>query len=68
MAENDILITLLTGIFYLVIAVLTFTSFFAVYVLLRYARNAAVALTASFLYGLFYLTIVNNAYQILKSL
>jgi len=59
---------LIAGIYYVLVAFLTFFSVFGVYILIRYGKSLPFALIVSIVYALFFLTILNQSYQTLHSL
>lgn len=68
MGSTDIIIKVVTIIYYVVVGALSLLSFFSVYILMRYGRNVAVTVIISVLYAIFFLTILGISYRILQTL
>ena len=59
---------LIAGIYYVLIAFLSFFSVFGVYVLIRYGKSVPFALTLGILYAVFFLKILSTSLQTLHGL
>ena len=68
MNTSDPFRLIVSGIYYLAVAILVFFSIFSIYVLLRYGRNRTAGLVICVVYAAFFLTILEQSYRILLSL
>jgi len=59
---------LISGLYYIFIFFISLFSIFAVYLLVRYGRSIIISLLGSLLYVFVFLTILNQAHQIFKTL
>ena len=55
----------ISSVYYILVAILTLFSLFAVYLLIRYGRSIVLSLTLSIVYALFFITILSQSYQTL---
>lgn len=53
---------LIAGIYFFLVAILGFFSFFGIYTLIRYGESRAVALSVSILYSFIFLSILSTSY------
>lgn len=58
----------ISSVYYILVAILTLFSLFAVYLLIRYGRSLAMSFTISIVYILFYIIILSQSYQTLHTL
>lgn len=63
---NSISNLLITGIYYVLVGIMTFFSIFGVYVLIRYGQNRSLALLVSFLFAGFFLSALWQSYHTLN--
>lgn len=63
-----VFINVIAVIYYIITAILTFFSAFAVYILLRFGKNRILSLIISIVYCLFFLEILAQSYKTLQSL
>jgi len=59
---------LIAGIYYTLTAILTFFSFFGVYILIRYGRSQSFGLTVALVYSFLFLKILAESHQTLQGL
>jgi hypothetical protein len=59
---------LIAGVYYVLVAVLTFFSIFGVYILIRYGKSRPLALSIALVYGFFFLKILVESYGTLQVL
>ena len=59
---------LISGIYYVLVAVLSFFSIFGVYILVRYGKSTPLAFSIAIVYAFFFLKILAESYQTLSSL
>jgi hypothetical protein len=57
---------LIAGIYYVLVAGLSFFSLFGVYILVRYGRSTPLAVTIALVYSFFFLKILLESYQSLS--
>ena len=57
---------LIAGIYYVLVAFLSFFSIFAVYILVRYGKSTPFAITLAIAYSFFFLKIVAESHQTLS--
>jgi hypothetical protein len=59
---------IIAAFYYIIVAVLTFFSIFAVYILNRYGRTRTITLTVSAIYIIFYLQVLAQSYRTLQNI
>lgn len=59
---------LIAGVYYILVAVLSFFSIFGVYILIRYGKSTPLAFTVAIVYSFIFLKILAESYQSLNSL
>jgi hypothetical protein len=57
---------LISGVYYVLIAVLSFFSIFGVYILIRYGKTTPLAITIAVVYSVFFLKVLMESYQTLQ--
>lgn len=63
---NSIASLLISGIYYVLVGIMTFFSIFGVYVLIRYGQNRSLALLVSLLFTFFFLSSLIQSYSTLS--
>lgn len=59
---------LISGIYYVVVGLISFLSLFGVYILLRYGKSVIFSLALAILYAIFFLQILAETYTTLHTL
>ena len=59
---------LIAGIYYVIVAGLSFFSLFGVYILIRYGKSTPLSLTIAVVYSFFFLKILAESYQSLGTI
>ncbi len=62
----QIIFYLVSGIFYIVTAILAFLGAFTIYIFIRYGRSPIVAIIVSVMFAVMFLIISGNAVQLLN--
>lgn len=68
MQPIDFATLLIAGIYYILTGIIVFLGIFSVYVLIRYGRSVLLSLVVNALFIIFFLKILNDSYQTLRSL
>lgn len=59
---------LIAGVYYTLVACISFFSIFGVYILIRYGRSTPVALTIAIVYSVFFLKLLMSSYLTLSGI
>ncbi len=59
---------LISGVYYTLVAVISFFSVFGVYILIRYGKSTPLAVTIAVVYSVFFLKILLESYNTLSNI